>query len=359
MSFSVSSASHEAFMQRALDLARLGLGTVSPNPMVGAVIVHQGEIIGEGWHQRFGGPHAEVEAIKSVKLPELLSESALYVTLEPCSHFGKTPPCADLVVGRGIKKVYVAMMDPNPKVSGKGLEKLRNAGIAVEVGLLEEQAQLLNKRFLTCFEKKRPYVVLKWAQTADGFISPSLEAPKAEKQISNALSQQLVHRWRGQEDAIMVGYNTLQYDNPQLNVRLAHTHRQPTRITWNERQDKLADTFHFSDGSQNSFVFNHHLEDGDSKVRYLRINQTSESLHLLLSRLWQEGIGSLIVEGGTKLLEKFISSHLWDEARICTSPKRFGYGVSAPFLMQAAAERFSLAEDEWQIVFNSPRKSAN
>ena len=200
-------------MQRALELARLGLGNVSPNPMVGCVIVKDGKIIGEGHHEQYGGPHAEVNAVQAVKDQSLLPQSTAYVTLEPCSHFGKTPPCADLLVRHQVKRVVICNEDPNPLVAGQGIERLRNAGIEVEIGLLREEGRVLNRRFFTAFEKKRPYVILKWAQTTDGFVA---RENYDSKWISNTYSRQLVHKWRAEEDAILVGTNTARYDNPSL-----------------------------------------------------------------------------------------------------------------------------------------------
>jgi diaminohydroxyphosphoribosylaminopyrimidine deaminase / 5-amino-6-(5-phosphoribosylamino)uracil reductase len=340
-------------MQRALDLASLGLGSVSPNPLVGAVVVYEGKVIGEGWHKKFGEPHAEVEAINSVQQPELLSESALYVTLEPCSHHGKTPPCADFIISKKIKKVVVAMTDPNPLVAGRGIEKLRQAGVEVEIGLLEDEARTLNKRFLTYFEKNRPYVILKWAQTSDGFIAPSLQARKEGKQISNSLSQQLVHKWRSVEDAIMLGMNTLVHDNPQLNVRLWETSKQPLRVTLDEK-GAFSGNYHFFDGTQNSIVFNYLKEENGDGIKYAKLNREKNSIEQILSRLRKEGVGSILVEGGTKLLEKFLEANLWDEARVCTSPKTFGKGIAAPFFQKQIREKFFIKEDRWQISLNRP-----
>ncbi|MBC7390712.1 MAG: bifunctional diaminohydroxyphosphoribosylaminopyrimidine deaminase/5-amino-6-(5-phosphoribosylamino)uracil reductase RibD [Opitutaceae bacterium] len=343
-------------MKRALELSRLGLGRVSPNPMVGAVIVHEGRIIGEGWHKQFGGPHAEVNAINDVVDTHLLSNSTMYVTLEPCCHFGKTPPCADLIIAKKIKKVVIAMLDPNPLVAGKGLIRLNNAGIVTTTGIFEKEATKLNRRFITNILNKRPYIILKWAQTTDGFLAPGLNADKKAKQISNSLSQQLVHAWRAQEDAILVGYNTLIHDNPKLNVRLINTHRQPTRITWDEKGVPPSH-HHFFDGSQRSFIFNHIKEEKVSTHSYLQIEPNETGITNLLNRILKEGIGSVIIEGGTKTLDKFINLNLWDEARICTSTKLLGSGIKAPNISISPSGSFHLEEDCWKIVFNSPIKT--
>ncbi|HEY1053815.1 MAG TPA: bifunctional diaminohydroxyphosphoribosylaminopyrimidine deaminase/5-amino-6-(5-phosphoribosylamino)uracil reductase RibD, partial [Emticicia sp.] len=222
----------EKYMLRALQLAEIGRGQVSPNPMVGCVIVHNHEIIGEGWHQKYGSWHAEVNAVNSVQDPSKLTQSTVYVTLEPCSHFGKTPPCADLLVKHQVKKVIICNDDPNPLVAGKGIAKLRAAGIEVEQGLLAEKGRALNARFFTYVEKQRPYIILKWAETADGFIAGENYDPV---KISNALSHKLAHKWRSEEDAIMVGTNTARYDNPKLNAREWQGTKNPVRIVLDKR----------------------------------------------------------------------------------------------------------------------------
>ncbi|HAR19469.1 MAG TPA: bifunctional diaminohydroxyphosphoribosylaminopyrimidine deaminase/5-amino-6-(5-phosphoribosylamino)uracil reductase RibD [Cytophagales bacterium] len=336
-------------MQRALQLASLGLGSASPNPMVGAVLVHDANIIGEGWHKKYGGPHAEVEAIRNVNESHLIEKSTLYVTLEPCSHHGKTPPCADLIIKNKIKRVVVAMLDPNPLVAGKGIAKLKNAGLEVEVGLLESEAQQLNKRFVTFHEKKRPYVLLKWAQTADGFIAPSLEADPKDKQISNTLSQQLVHKWRAEEEAIMVGANTFLHDRPQLNVRYWATHKQPVKIVFDAKGNIVSN--YPSDQFQGWYVFNFEKEDS---LQYFKLNRDEAVLEQIMARLYQKGIGSVLVEGGTGLLNQFLEANLWDEARVGISPKVFAKGIEAPVLRLPAHEQFFLKEDHWQIFFNRP-----
>ncbi len=216
----------ELFMQRAIELAQLGIGAVSPNPRVGCLVVHDNKIIGEGWHQKFGEAHAEVNAINSVKDLSLLKESTIYVNLEPCSHEGKTPPCSDLLIKHQVKKVVIANTDTNPLVAGRGVEKLKKAGIAIMTGVLEKEGRELNRRFFTFMEKKRPYIILKWAQTSDGFIA---QKNFESKWITNELSRQLVHRWRSEEDAVLVGTRTASHDNPSLTVR-DWSGRNPTRI---------------------------------------------------------------------------------------------------------------------------------
>ena len=222
----------ESLMRRCIQLARLGHGFVAPNPMVGAVLLYGGKIIGEGWHREFGQHHAEINALHEIKDKEILSSSILYVNLEPCSHQGKTPPCADEIIRQGIKKVVIGMTDPNPEVNGKGIQKLKNAGVEVVVNVELKECQLLNKRFITYYEKQRPYLILKWAQSADGYIGRKNE----QIQISNDLSGILTHQWRSQESAIMVGTNTIRTDNPQLNIRHWFG-KKPLRITIDKRKD--------------------------------------------------------------------------------------------------------------------------
>lgn len=290
-------------MHRALQLAEIGRGSVSPNPMVGCVIVHNDLIIGEGWHRKYGDWHAEVNAVNSVLDKSKLSESTVYVTLEPCSHFGKTPPCADLLVKHQVKKVVICNFDPFPLVAGKGIEKLQNAGIEVVTGVLEEQGSRLNARFFTVVEKKRPYIILKWAETADGFIAgENFEQIK----ISNALSHKLSHKWRSEEDAIMVGTNTALHDNPKLNVR-EWTGKNPTRIVL-DKNHRLPQELHLFDNSVETII----------------ISEVNEILKLKIQ--------SLIVEGGTKLLQSFIDENLFDEIRVFRSKIQLKKGISAPVL---------------------------
>ncbi len=324
-------------MTRALELATLGRGTVSPNPLVGCVIVHEkpGQkpvIIGEGWHQRYGEPHAEVNAVRSVTDETLLPEATVYVTLEPCSHFGKTPPCADLLVEKRVKRVVVCNDDPNPLVAGKGLAKLRAAGIDVQTNVLAERGRELNCRFFTFIEKKRPYLILKWAETADGFIAPSSYQPLV---ISGALSRQLVHQWRSEEDAIMVGTNTARYDNPKLNVRLWQG-RNPVRVVI-DKTLQLPRELNLFDGSQRTLVY--HLDNVPQPAdftlpatQFIPLKASEPFLPQLLDDLYNQKIQSLIVEGGTFLLESMLNQGLWDEARVFKSPKVLGDGLAAPTL---------------------------
>lgn len=316
----------ELFMQRCLELAALGRGYVSPNPLVGCVIVHNEKIIGEGWHKKFGEAHAEVNAVASVVDQELLKESTVYVNLEPCSHFGKTPPCVDLLIRQQVKKVVIANLDTHPKVSGEGIKKLREAGIEVITGILDKQGRELNKRFFTDVEKKRPCIILKWAETADGFIAQS---NYDSKWISNGFSRQLVHKWRSEEDAILVGTKTVFHDNPQLNVR-EWTGRNPVRVII-DRFLKLSEKLNVFDRSQQTIIYNVLKHEEHNNLILARVDE-AEFLPQLVQDLHKRGIQSVIVEGGAQTLNFFITSGLWDEARIFKATRTFGKGIKAPEL---------------------------
>jgi diaminohydroxyphosphoribosylaminopyrimidine deaminase / 5-amino-6-(5-phosphoribosylamino)uracil reductase len=329
------------YMKRALQLARLGAGAVSPNPMVGCVIVHHGKIIGEGWHQKYGEAHAEVNAVNSVLDKSILSESEVYVTLEPCSHFGKTPPCADLLIKHQVKKVYVCNLDPNPLVAGKGIEKLRQAGIEVEMGLLETEGRELNKRFFTFIEKKRPYIILKWAESADGFIAKkNYEAI----QISNLLSRRFVHKMRSQEDAILVGTNTAKYDNPKLDTRF-WTGKNAIRLVI-DKQLSLPETHHLFDKSQTTICFNNSLDKQKDNISFVKIPENTSLEKFILEELYQRKIQSVIIEGGTKLLQSFIDLELYDEAVILKSQKLLGDGITAPKIDKKKVYKENLGDNE-------------
>lgn len=336
-------AADELFMQRALELAANGAGYARPNPLVGCVIVHNGNIIGEGWHQQFGGPHAEVNAVNSVRHKRLLKESTVYVTLEPCSHFGKTPPCADLLVKHQVKKVIICNQDPNPLVAGRGITKLRAAGIAVESGLLAPKGSVLNRRFFTFHQQHRPYIVLKWAQTADGFVARENYEPAA---ISGSLARNLVHKWRTEEAAILVGTRTAQHDNPKLNVR-EWAGQDPLRLVI-DRNLILPQQLHLFDKSQPTIVFNNlRNEELHQNLELIRLEPEADFLSQLLSRLHERQIQSVLVEGGTFLLEAFIKAGIWDEARVFRSPGRFEKGIAAPQLgLDTLQETTFIGEDQ-------------
>jgi diaminohydroxyphosphoribosylaminopyrimidine deaminase / 5-amino-6-(5-phosphoribosylamino)uracil reductase len=314
----------ELFMQRAMELAVLGRGNVSPNPLVGCVIVHENKIIGEGWHKKFGEAHAEVNALESVKNKSLLPESTVFVTLEPCSHFGKTPPCVDLLIEHKVKKVMIANLDTHPKVSGEGIKKLREAGIDVITGILDKPGRELNKRFFTQAEKHRPYILLKWAQTADGFMA---RENYESKWISNEFARQLVHKWRSEEDAVLVGTKTAFHDNPQLNVR-NWTGRNPVRVVI-DRFLKLSEKLHVFDRTQKTIVYNIMKHEAHANLLLIRLEE-DDFLHQMMNDLLRHNIQSMMVEGGTQTLQFFIDAGLWDEARVFVSKRSFGKGIGAP-----------------------------
>lgn len=313
------------FMQRGLQLARLGAGAVSPNPMVGCVIVHDNKIVGEGYHQKYGEAHAEVNAINAVLDKSILSESDVYVTLEPCSHFGKTPPCADLLIKHQVKKVIICNNDPNPLVAGQGIEKLRQAGIEVEFGLLEQEGRELNKRFFTYIEKKRPYIILKWAESADGFIA---KKNHEAVQISNVLSRRFVHKMRSEENAIMVGTNTAKYDNPKLNNRF-WTGKNTVRILV-DKDLTLPKTLRIYDNSQITICYNLLKDDVLDNNIFVKIPANNPIEQFIIQDLYQRKIQSIIIEGGTILLQNFIDLGLWDEAFILKSTLILENGINAP-----------------------------
>lgn len=331
------------FMQRALELATRAQGYVSPNPMVGCVVVHDGHIVGEGFHQRYGQAHAEVNAIANVSDRAQLKDSTVYVTLEPCSHFGKTPPCADLLVREGVKRVVVACEDVNPEVSGRGIRKLREAGIEVVVGVMEAEAKFLNRRFIHWMRHRRPYVILKWAQTSDGFIA---RADGSSKWISDAYSRQLVHQWRAQEDGILVGSGTVRADNPQLNVRMAGG-RNPVRIVI-DRTHSLANHFHVFDGSQKTICYTKNYDGVQGENSWVKLEGV-DFIEALLDDLYEKKIQSVIVEGGAAVLNAF-ANH-WQEARVFESPVKFDTGIPAPQLTESYQTK-QLRNDVLKTYYN-------
>ena len=343
---------HNQHMNRCLELAQKGFGNVSPNPMVGCVIVHNGQVIGEGYHQQYGGPHAEVDAINKVLNLSLLESSTLYVNLEPCSHHGKTPPCADLIIAKKIPYVVIACQDPNPLVAGRGIAKLTQAGIDVKIGVQEQAALHLNRRFITSMKKKRPYVILKWARSADGFIdhvrSVGQEGPAG---ISSDESLILSHTWRTQESAILVGTNTVLADDPQLTARLAKG-KNPVRITF-DRRDRIPSTARILDGLAPTIVFNAEKNYTTEWAEYVKIDFGTDTLHHALAELHHRNLQSVLVEGGAAILNEFIKAGLWDEARVICSPKYIGQGVAAPpFEFNPASEMLSGA-DTVKVYYNS------
>ncbi len=333
----------ELFMQRAQELALLGVGFVSPNPRVGCVIVHDGKIIGEGWHQKYGEAHAEVNAINSVSDQSLLNESTLYVNLEPCAHFGKTPPCADLIVERKLKKVVISNLDSNPLVGGKGIQKLKAAGIEVQTEVLEKQGRELNKRFFTFIERQRPFIILKWAQTSDGFIAQN---NYESKWISGDLSRQIVHKMRSEEDAVLVGTRTANHDNPKLNVR-DWSGRNPTRIVL-DRFLRLPHSLHLFDRSQPTIVYNVVKHEEHSNLIYSRVEEEN-FIPLVVKDIYHRKIQSVIIEGGAQTLKMFIEAKLWDEAYVFTGTRRFGNGIAAPSMHGTLTHSQTIGEDLLQV----------
>ena len=319
---------NELFMRRALELATLGRGHVSPNPMVGCMVVHDAtqRIIGEGWHQGYGEAHAERNAILAMRPDDkiLLPESTVYVTLEPCSHYGKQPPCANLLIEKRVGRVVCCNDDPNPLVAGQGFAKLREAGILVETGVMADEGRELNARFFTFMEAQRPYVILKWAETADGFMGDEGGRPL---QISGPLARRLVHRWRSEEDTILVGTNTARTDNPRLNVRLwprvdapgvGKTLKHPTRIVI-DRQLQLPKSLHLFDNSQPTLNYNFIKTETIGQTTYIQLSPDRPFLPQLLADLYARKIQSVFVEGGTTLLNAFVEAGLWDEMRVLRS----------------------------------------
>ena len=324
---------HEHYMQRCFELAALGLGQVAPNPLVGSVIVHDNRIIGEGYHQRYGEAHAEVNAIASVKDEALLKKATLYVNLEPCAHHGKTPPCADLIIEKGIPNVVIANTDPYFKVAGKGIERMKAGGIDVTVGVLEEDGKELNKRFFTFHKERRPYVILKFAQTHDGYLDRTRSARSDGEPlaITGDAANRLVHKWRSEEAGILVGLNTVVLDNPSLTTRL-WSGKNPLRMVIDPQLQVSQDATILTDGNP-TWVFNAIKSDVcEDRVCYVRIDDPDSFETEIMSYLHAQGIQSLIIEGGATTLDRFIKAGLWDEARIFTGTMRIGSGVNSPDL---------------------------
>jgi diaminohydroxyphosphoribosylaminopyrimidine deaminase / 5-amino-6-(5-phosphoribosylamino)uracil reductase len=336
---------HEQFMQRAIELAKLGKGHVSPNPLVGCVIVHDAKIIAEGWHKKFGAAHAEVNAINALADKSILSQCTVYVNLEPCSHHGKTPPCADLLIQQQVKQVVIANIDPNPLVAGAGIQKLKDAGVKVIENILRDEGLLLNSRFFTSIQKHRPYIILKWAQTADGFMA---RTDFSSQWISNEQSRQLVHRWRSEEDAVMVGTNTAKYDNPQLNVRLWKG-RNPVRIVV-DRNLRLPESLHVFDKSQPTLCYNLSRQSQSHNLEYVKL-ESADFMNAMLRDMHQKGIQSVIIEGGAALLNDLINNGFWDEARVFLSKNKFENGIKAPALIVDVANTSTVGEDILQVYY--------
>ncbi len=340
---------HEFYIKRCLQIAKNGFGNARPNPSVGAVIVFENKIIGEGFTSKYGGNHAEVNAIASVKNKKLLSVATFYVTLEPCAHFGKTPPCADLIVKHNFKKVVIGCVDSNKLVAGKGIERLKKANIEVIVGVLEKECKEHHKRFFTNQEKKRPYIILKWAETIDGFIAPETKSEQKPVFISNNYSQQLVHKLRAKEHAILVGTNTVIADNPKLNIR-SWFGKNPIRVVL-DKNLRIPENSNILDGSIQTIVISENKQKPINNVIFESIDFSKKVASQICSILHKHQIQSLIVEGGTKTLQTFINENLWDEAHVFVGSTTFEKGIKAPVLKGAFTER-NIKYDSLKIYKN-------
>ncbi len=345
----------EKYIKRCIELAKNGLGNTYPNPLVGSVIVHKNKIIGEGWHQEAGKAHAEVNAINAVKNAQLLKEATIYVSLEPCSHYGKTPPCSDLIIEKGIKKVVIGTTDPFVKVAGRGIKKLMQAGCDVVVGVLEKECQELNKRFFTFHKEKRPYIILKWAQTQNGFIAPKQQDKREPVWISNKYAKQLVHKWRSQEQSILIGTQTAVKDNPKLNTRLWHG-KNPVRVVL-DKNLRIPEQSHLLDNSIKTIIFT-------SVETKIPINLKKENIHIeaidfeenlatqISEILYKHQLQSVIIEGGKQTLQTFIDANLWDETRVFTGDAQFKNGVKAPTFSAKRIEEEKILNNQLHIYKN-------
>ena len=336
-------------MRRCLQLAALGAGYVAPNPVVGAVLVYQNQIIGEGYHQQYGEAHAEVNCIASVapEKRQFISQATLYVSLEPCAHHGKTPPCADLIIRNKIPKVVIGCRDPFKQVDGKGIEKLNAAGIATAVGMLENESKQINKRFLTFHTKHRPYIILKWAQTADLKISSGTDQRLL---ISNEYSNRLVHKWRSEEASILVGTNTAVNDDPQLTTRLWNG-PSPVRLIV-DMDLRLPSRLNVFNQQVRTIVFNKLKHEESGNLLYYQVTEDVPLVHQVVNALYQLNIQSVIVEGGARLLQSFIDKALWDEARIITNTNMIaGNGLPAPHFIKAITSGSSYFHDDHVQIF--------
>lgn len=348
------SMSDELYMKRCLELAEMGNGQVSPNPMVGCVIVSGGLIIGEGYHKKYGQAHAEVNAIHAVldkygdSAAELLREATVYVSLEPCAHFGKTPPCADLLIRHQVKKVVVGNRDPFPDVDGKGIEKLKHAGIEVVSGISDKECRHLNRRFFTRIEQQRPYIILKWARTANGFFAPK---NTTQQWISGPLAKKMVHKWRSEEDAILVGKQTAMADNPQLSAR-EWTGKNPIRIVV-DRNLSVPATSHLYNDIAKTIIFNEIKTDVEGNIHFISMEDMQYYLPQKIAyQLYLMDIQSIIIEGGANILNQFITSGLWDEARVFNSTASWETGVHAPQINGMITSMGETGQDQLTIYEN-------
>lgn len=336
-------------MNRCLELAALGIGSVAPNPLVGCVIVHDDKIIGEGYHQSFGDNHAEVNAIENVTDKTILPQSTVYVNLEPCAHHGKTPPCADLLVKHNVKEVVIANVDPFKEVSGKGIQRLKDAGISVIAGVLSEKGAWLNRRFFNFHENKRPYIILKWAQTIDGYMDIDRKSGDGKEplKITGDKANKLVHRWRTEESSILVGRQTVAMDNPKLTARL-WPGKSPLRLVIDPQLQIDQDRNVLSDGMP-TWVYNAKKTGTEGATDYHKINDPSSFQNEIATHLYESGIQSIIIEGGRKTIRRFYESGLWDEARVFSNSMRIGSGVRAPQFSGNEISKSHLDDDILQV----------
>jgi diaminohydroxyphosphoribosylaminopyrimidine deaminase/5-amino-6-(5-phosphoribosylamino)uracil reductase len=334
----------DKFMKRCIELGKMGAGNTSPNPMVGAVIVHNNRIISEGFHQKSGTPHAEVNALRKVKAANLLPESTMYVNLEPCSHHGRTPPCTAAIIEHQIPKVVIGSKDSNTLVAGKGIDALKRNGIEVIEGVMEKQCRKLNRRFFIYHEQKRPYIILKWAQTQDGYIDyiRGKGQPKEPTWITEPIARSLVHKWRAEEQAILIGTNTAEKDNPSLTTR-QWCGDNPLRLVI-DKNLRLPDDLALFDNRVPTIIFNEKKDTSTSNLTWIKINFEADIVPQILSFLYKINILSVIVEGGQLLLNSFIKRGLWDEARVFKGNKFFKNGIEAPKLTRKPVFSESLKE---------------
>jgi len=344
---------HEKYIKRCIELAKNGFGTTYPNPMVGSVIVYNNQIIGEGWHKKAGEPHAEVNAVRSVKDKSLLKKATIYVSLEPCSHYGKTPPCCDLIIANEIPNVVVGTIDPNEKVAGNGIKKLIAAGVKVTTGVLEKECHELNKRFFTFHNKKRPYIILKWAESQDSFLAPEKIVDQERKPvwITNAYSRQLVHKWRSEEQAILVGTQTVVDDNPKLNTR-DWSGNNPVRVVLDQNNRISRDSFILDDSVKTIIFTKSEINFSAENTTFEVIDFNQNIIPQILAVLHQNQIQSIIIEGGLKTIQAFIDQDIWDEARIFIGKTTFGTGTRTPILQKKTTTKTYIQNDELIHVRN-------
>ena len=338
-------------MRRCFQLAEQGFGNVSPNPMVGAVLVYDNQIIAEGWHQAYGAPHAEVNCLNSLREQDKdkVPHSSLYVSLEPCSHQGKTPPCSNLIIEHNIKQVIIANTDPNPLVAGSGIKQLQQAGIEVITGILETEGHFLNRRFFTYHKQNRPYIILKWAQSADGYFTKHNDQ---QHWITGDEAKKLVHQWRHEEDAILVGTNTARVDNPELTNRFFEHKGNPTRVLIDKNLTLPNELKLFNEAAP-TLVINASKDDIKENIEWLKIEFDENWLKHLLNKLATKHIQSLIVEGGAKVLQQFIDTGVWDEARVFTGSVNFNGGLAAPELHSPHKSETTIGNDTLKLYYNT------